>query len=229
MLDTSIAGGMVGNLAFMLIGIVILGAVGVGGWFVWTKFLNFPLETYLYIRRGDYVMPKHTASRFEKSKEGKDVLVIKGLPGHYQSVSYEDILPGNKLILYSPNQGEVRSASNKITVGIDGKELLEFKPQMDETMRFAFASALEHIWMQTNPNDLMNKYGAIIWLITAGVLLMLVLMPVMDAANKEATALVQAAASLTEANAKVVSACNLDADNEATGTAPPVDIYAPPV
>jgi hypothetical protein len=96
-------------------------------------------------------------------------------------------------------------------------------------MRFAFASALEHIWMQTDPNDIMNKYGAIIWLITAGVLLMLVMMPAMDAMNKVAEALTQAMASLQTSNAQVVDACNLQAEDTPSGAAPPSNIYAPPV
>lgn len=227
MADLSVIGGMASDFAFTILGIVVIGALAVAAWFAWDKFLNFNIKIYFYQRRGDWLIPSITQGRFEKTKDGRDVLNIKNQGTFTSSVGYDYVGPGDILSVYSPNKGEVRPMAAKIMKDDKGEDLPMFKPMMDETMRHTYASTLEKIWLMTNPNNFLQQWGSIIFLIVAAVLLMVILAPAMDATNKAAEAMTQTAAAFKDAAASLAQVHSGAAIP--TAAAPPADIYAPPI
>jgi len=226
-----ISGMFSGFFMFFIYGFIVV-AMCVLGWFLWTRFLNFPLKVNLYQRRGDGVQLIKTNARLEKQKDGNYKMNIKGARAYSALFDYKNISKDEVLDVYMPGPNELRPC----TVKLVGKEI-QIEPMLTPEMMGVFTSTILAIHMLTNPNEFFQTYGFVIYIIVAAVALILVLSPAIDATNNASTAMNSAAGAFTNAANQLSNTAYAlentqngeggDSDSaRGTGPAPPIFIIA---
>lgn len=250
-----IANAFSGAVMLGIYGLVLL-AVLVLGWFLWNRFMDFPLKVNLWQRRGRDRLKLHkTRGRLEKQKDGNYLLRIKGVKAYSALFDYKNIDTDEEIDVYMPGPNEFRPCkvtmidktqkvvtypkegepphAEKVEIKLVGKEV-QIEPQLTPEMMQVFTSTILSIHMLTNPNEFFQTYGFVIYIIVAAVALILVLSPAIDATNQASAAMNSAAGAFKSAADALANTANSlesaesggSGSRSTTGPAPPIFVVA---
>jgi len=222
----SIAGNAVQMILSIVLGIAGIALV-VGLVYMWRAkkgpFKRWTIKALVLERRSGFVYPTWDRVRLIADKTGKMIYEFKSSKFQIPAMDFKNILPGDMLIVYSPNRGEYHPVSfNEIKIDVTttnaatGKTEttqqtgLDISPTINESMRLAYAQEVLNTYNRFHIQSFFEKYGGILTILALALGIVIILYvavqqitPLFQSANGLVSKLSDACITIAQANGKL--------------------------